>query len=358
MADADLIFKPPPIRIDAFESPPPEPLAIEWWIGDYNLQEETDRMGEGVKVCVIDTGIDQTHATSGVLKGAIVDARDFTNSPNGIRDMVFHGTACASVIGGRGKLQGVAPRCLIYVAKGLGDSGGGDDRGLIAAIKWGVAQGCHIISNSWGSPLPSQALAQAVRDAEAAGVAMLFAAGNSGPDATDYPGAQEEVIALGALDRVKKLADFSNTGTYVDTVAPGVKMRMASLNGGYREASGTSFACPWFAGLLARRYSMELAAYGEIRTKGHEAINALLEKTCDDLGTAGRDPEYGYGVAKPKSFLEVVPPPPPPGEPGEPIIDVSVGPLRFRLPGPAGGLTVTFANAETEAATIEALRGL
>lgn len=329
-------FKIPPIVIDQMSVPPEILAGPEWYLADYSLHEPVAHMGEGIRWGIVDTGMDPQHAAGDVFAGAILEMRDFTGSASGTRDYAGHGTSVAQVVGGRGNLPGVAPKVELLIAKGLDDQGSGQDGWLDAALTWCVTNGCHGINCSWGASLPSARITARVKWANEKGVICVFAAGNSGPDSPEWPASQEEGIAQGAIDRRKLLANFSSTGNYVDAVGPGVKMRMAGRNGSVTEASGTSFAAPWLSGLLARRLSAELAVFGEIRTKGSAGVNALLATACDDLGTGGRDPEYGHGVPLPKKFLAVAAPEPPaPPTPG-PGTGFWLGPLHF--PSMAGGV--------------------
>ncbi|TWT38706.1 Major intracellular serine protease precursor [Blastopirellula retiformator] len=108
--------------------------------------------GEGIKVGVVDTGVDETHPE---VQESLVDARDFSGSRSGPVDVDGHGTHVASTIAG--KHVGVAPRAKLYIAKALGDNGSGSDRAVANAIFWLIDQGVDIINMSLGSPSPSPA---------------------------------------------------------------------------------------------------------------------------------------------------------------------------------------------------------
>lgn len=320
---AEPIFRFPPVIIHSLSAPPDALAGPEWWVADWSLEKPlgaADAMGEGILVGILDTGMDPTHAASGALAGAVAGGRNFTSaSQTDFTDRVGHGTAVASVVAGRAPhLQGIAPSARIMVAKVLGDQGEGSDQGVAAGLSWLASQGCHVINGSLGGPINSPRIKQVVESIDAAGILQIYAAGNSGAGAVDFPAALDACGSAGAVDRRKVVARFSNTGNYVDAVAPGVEMRMAFARGGYSIMSGTSFASPWLSGLIARRLAIELKVLGAVKTRSTAALMGLFERYCDDLGTDGRDPEYGYGFLNPATFLDVQKPAPPPVVPPSP----------------------------------------
>ncbi|MFF3553277.1 S8 family serine peptidase [Streptomyces tsukubensis] len=224
--------------------------------------------GTGVKIAVLDTGIDDTHPD---LTGKVAQARNFTDSPDA-RDQRGHGTHVASTAAGtgaasNGKYKGVAPGATLLNGKVLGDWGGGTTSGVIAGIDWAVAQGADIVNMSLGgSNGPGiDPLEEAVnRYSAEKGVLFAVAAGNWGPHAktVDSPGSAEAALTVGAVDHNDKLADFSARGPEryegllkPDVTAPGVDVTAAvpTVNGqsGYAANSGTSMAAPHAAGAAA-----------------------------------------------------------------------------------------------------------
>jgi len=206
--------------------------------------------GQGVKLVVIDTGIDMTHPElSGIIKGgwnAISTAATF-NDDNG------HGTHCAGTIAAKDDDQGVvgvAPKIDLYGVKVLDENGSGTFDDVIAGMLWAVENKMEIASMSLGASQGNQALADAVEAMRKAGVILIAAAGNSG-GSVGYPAAYPGAISIAASDSKDKLAGFSSRGPSVAAIAPGVNVKSTYMGGSYDTLSGTSMATPHVAGLAA-----------------------------------------------------------------------------------------------------------
>ncbi len=206
--------------------------------------------GKGVKLVVIDTGIDMTHPElSGIIKGgwnAISTAATF-NDDNG------HGTHCSGTIAAKDDDQGVvgvAPQIDLYGVKVLDANGSGTFDDVIAGMLWAVENKMEVASMSLGAGSGNQALADAVEAMRKGGVILIAAAGNSG-GSVGFPAAYPGAIAVAASDKTDKLASFSSRGPQVAVIAPGVDVKSTYMGGGYDTLSGTSMATPHVAGLTA-----------------------------------------------------------------------------------------------------------
>ncbi|MEV3968151.1 S8 family peptidase [Streptomyces sp. NPDC050698] len=234
--------------------------------------------GKGVKVAVLDTGIDTTHPD---LASAVKASKNFT-ATGSTDDMAGHGTHVAATLAGSGvrsggRYKGVAPGAGILNTKVLDDNGEGSDSGVIAGLEWAAGQGAKVANLSLGQvDTPGEDPVEAAVNAlsKSTGMLTVAAAGNEGPDAgtVDSPGAAESALTVGAVDGEDRLADFSSTGPTADTAlkpdltAPGVAIVSArAAHGylgdpaadGYVSMSGTSMATPHAAGaaaILAQRH--------------------------------------------------------------------------------------------------------
>lgn len=231
--------------------------------------------GKGVKVAVLDTGIDATHPD---LKDRIDAEKNFSGSgaADDVVDRAGHGTHVASTIAGSGaesggKYKGVAPGARLLVGKVLDDSGEGEESGIIAGMQWAVTEGAKVVSLSLGGEdTPgTDPIEQAVNDLSAgSGTLFVIAAGNEGPDAgtVGSPGSAAAALTVGAVDRQDAMADFSSRGPTADgtlkpdITAPGVDIVAAKAAegwmgdpaaDGYVTMSGTSMATPHVAGAAA-----------------------------------------------------------------------------------------------------------
>lgn len=208
--------------------------------------------GKGIKVAVLDTGIDTDHPD---LAEAVTDHKDFTG--DGIEDANGHGSHCAGIIGARLNnvgFVGVAPQCKLLIGKVLNNSGSGSYEWIAAGIDWAVAQGADIISMSLGGPSTEPGLHRSIHSALAEGRSIICAAGNQGSfgvNTIGYPGRYGSVITIAAHDPQGNPAGFSSRGGEIDFMAPGTQIWSTYKNGGYAELSGTSMATPFVAGMAA-----------------------------------------------------------------------------------------------------------
>lgn len=237
---------------------------------------EAGLTGKGVKVAVLDTGVDAGHPD---LAGRVSETRSFIEGQE-VADRNGHGTHVTSTVGGSGagsagKEQGVAPGAALAVGKVLSDQGTGTESQIIAGMEWAARDvDAKIVSMSLGSSEPSDGtdpMAQAVNALSAeTGALFVIAAGNSGaPGSIGSPGAADAALTVGAVDSADQAAYFTSKGPRYgdqglkpDVSAPGVdilaaRSRLVAGSGLYTSMSGTSMATPHVAGvaaLLAERH--------------------------------------------------------------------------------------------------------
>ena len=212
-----------------------------------------------------------------------------------------HGTHVAGIVAaeddGSG-VVGVAPEVALYALKVLGADCSGFYSDVIAALQWAVDNKIQVTNNSYGSSDdPGVTVKAAFDNAYAAGVLHVAAAGNSGTaagteDNVIYPARWASVIAVAATDNKSdnNRATWSSTGPAVELAAPGVDVYSTYYwNDNYVTMSGTSMASPHVAGTAA----LVMVAYpGWTNVQ----VRSQLQRTADDLGVAGKDNLYGYGL--------------------------------------------------------------
>ncbi|GAA3079561.1 S8 family peptidase [Streptosporangium carneum] len=259
--------------------------------------------GKGVKVAVLDTGVDATHRD---LAGRVKQTRVFTGDPN-VNDAHGHGThVAATIAGGVGK-KGVAPGAELIIGKVLGDDGSGTLSGVIEGMEWAAAEGASVINMSLGGDVTdgTDPLSVAVDNlTERTGALFVVAAGNDGAAySVGSPGAATSALTVGAVDGKDVIADFSSRGPRLDDApkpdltAPGVGIVAARAAGTgmgqpvdehYTAASGTSMATPHVAGaaaILKQRHPEWKA--GQIKDALMDSATTVAGQQVDDAG-AGR----------------------------------------------------------------------
>ncbi|MGY0007463.1 S8 family serine peptidase [Micromonospora sp. I033] len=230
--------------------------------------------GAGVKVGVIDTGVDQTHPD---LAGRVAAAENFTSDPDTL-DRVGHGTHVASTIAGgaaasQGRYQGMAPGATLYSAKVCVEEGC-PESAILAGMTWAAQQGVKVANLSLGGPdsPDTDPIEAALADlTHRYGVLFVVAAGNSGEageSTVNSPGGVTEALTVGAVTKTGELAGFSSRGPRAgdagvkpDVTAPGVGIVAARSstsdlpqndeNPQYTGMNGTSMATPHVAGAAA-----------------------------------------------------------------------------------------------------------
>ncbi|MBI5244868.1 MAG: S8 family peptidase [Elusimicrobia bacterium] len=250
--------------------------------------------GEGVKVAVVDTGIDCGHPD---LKGRCAGGVNYVDKAKPPMDDNSHGThvsgTIAAVKDGKG-VVGVAPKAQLYAVKVLDSEGSGSLFDIIKGLIWCANNGMQVANLSLGSPVGSTLLRLAAAYAKARGVTIVAAAGNEG-GAVGYPAAYGGVIAVSALDSDDKIAEFSSRGKEVALIAPGVGIKSSVPGGKYDFYDGTSMAAPHVAGLAALAVSRG--------AKGHDAVLAALKKAAEPIKGLGPN-EQGAGVVNAGKLVE------------------------------------------------------
>ncbi len=258
----------------------------------------------GVKVGIVDTGIDAAHED---LVGKRVDCGGVTSFPFlglfGGNAAITDGSKCTddndhgshvagtiAAIANNGKgVAGVAFNSSLSICKALDSGGSGSTTGVANCITYLKNKGVKVISMSLGGGA-SATLQAAVQGAwnNGNGAVIVAAAGNDGNSTLNYPAAYPEVVSVAATDSNDAHASFSNVNSDVEIAAAGVNVLSVKRGGGYMTLSGTSMATPHVAGVVALiRFHNPTWTAAQARTK--------LDASVDDLGAVGRDSTFGFG---------------------------------------------------------------
>ena len=267
---------------------------MQWHLGHLDMAAAWDiSEGEGVTVAVIDTGVDATHPDLG---DAVVAGIDLTGSGgDGTVAHDDHGTAMAGLIAARGQgqdgVRGIAPASTILpvaVSDGASSAEG---------MRWATDHGADVINVSGGTDLTDDpAVREAVAYALSQDVVVVASAGNNSGPRINFPGAYGGVITVSATTQQDRLTDVSSYGPEIDLAAPGDVTTIAPDGGYYQTGGGTSSATAITSGVVA----LVRAEFPDLDAAN--VVNRMIA-TGRDIGPAGDDDEFGFGLVDPVAAL-------------------------------------------------------
>ena len=247
--------------------------------------------GGGVTIGLIDTAINPGHAAfaNGQVEVVRLSAAELPESGR------QHGTAVAALLAGAAdsRTPGLMPGAEIIAVDAFHKGSRHDDRSgvyeLLRSLDLLSRRGVEVTNMSLAGP-PNVLLEELVRKLAGDGMVIVAAAGNGGPNAAPaYPAAYPEVIAVTAVDRVKRPYRRAGRGEHIDIAAPGVEVWTAASVSGARPKTGTSFAAPFVTAAAA----LIKSANGDASAAD---IRDALGKSAEDLGDPGKDPVFGWGL--------------------------------------------------------------
>lgn len=264
----------------------------------------------GKKICVIDSGLDLPHEDMGTRFGTI-NGTNNSGTGNWYDEGGPHGTHVAGTIAalnnGLGVRGVIGSDPSMHIVKVFNASGWGYSSSLVAAIETCADNGADVVNMSLGGSGSSQTEANAMQNLYNQGVLLIAAAGNDGSaysstDAMSYPASYNAVVSVAAVDSNKGLASFSQKNSQVEIAAPGVNVLSTypegtGSQGNYGNMSGTSMASPHVAGVAALVWS-------HYPSCSATQIRGALNASAEDLGSAGRDVRFGYGLVQAKDAID------------------------------------------------------
>jgi Subtilase family len=285
---------PAPLQLPALP-PLPHGDPAQYAIAKLHLTEAHKiATGAGVLVAVIDSQIDTGHPDLGGTIAGSYDAVGNREKPD------EHGTEMTGAIVAHRKLLGVAPRARILAIHAFSpetqSSAQTTTAHILAGIDWAIAKGARVINMSFAGPY-DPLLSHALKKAHDKGIVLVAAAGNAGPQSPPlYPAADENVIAVTAVDENDKLLPQANQGPHIALAAPGVNVLEPAPGGAYGYTTGTSVASAHVSGVAAliieRDPGIDVATLEEV-----------LYSSARDLGPKGRDSQFGFGLVDPLHAL-------------------------------------------------------
>eukprot|EP00934_Nitzschia_sp_Nitz4_P008042 Nitzschia sp. Nitz4//scaffold32_size149145//290//2089//NITZ4_002858-RA/size149145-processed-gene-0.111-mRNA-1//-1//CDS//3329548006//8032//frame0 len=250
--------------------------------------------GEGVKVCIIDSGLRATHED---IRGIdpLTGSDDFVTPWH--EDGVGHGTHVAGIIAAQSNsvgVVGVAPGVSLHIVRffdAYGIPTYASD--LITAMNACADAGANVINMSLGGPVFQSAESYTAYSLRSQGILLVASSGNDGDEsnAASYPAEYPDVMSVAALNSKSEIAHFSTYNDLVDVAAPGVDVWSTYKSGdsSYFPMSGTSMAAPHVAAAAALLWSA-------FSSKSVDEIRSALEQSAIDKGACGKDPLFGHGL--------------------------------------------------------------
>jgi hypothetical protein len=281
-----------------------------------HAQKISRNYGAGIKVAVLDTGIDTTHPMFTNRLAPSAEWKDFVDNDSNPQevgttsDRAFgHGTGVAGII-----LQ-VAPRATILPVRVLDKTGMGNLDAVVQGIDWALQRGVQVINLSLGSSTNTTALQQVVQLAASRGVYIVASAGNEGlsggvtfPAATTFgTGTVGYVFGIASANNTDILSSFSNYGTTVFGIAPGESLYSAFPGNRLAAMTGTSFAAPIYSGALALGLK-ELPAGGNAAAFSSYMIDTMRRGSIYSDNTPVRGSvNFGYGRIQLENLIRNLP---------------------------------------------------
>lgn len=272
--------------------------------------------GKGVKVGVLDTGIDVDHPDL-IVSGGIctLDKAEYCSKVVSYDDDSGHGTHVAGVIAAKQNnigIVGIAPNVELFAIKALG-KGGGSSTSIAKGIEWAIENNIDILNLSIVTLGPDTIIQSFIEIAYNQNMIIIGAAGNEGDrinsDTVQYPSKYEQVISVSAVDINKAVLSNSSQGPKVELAAPGGKIvstfpkeldNFDTSADGYYTLTGTSMATPHVTGIAAL-YKERFPSFSNSK------IRELLSSHAEDLGPVGRDVQYGFGLVQYQNNIDEIP---------------------------------------------------
>jgi subtilisin family serine protease len=279
-----------------------------WQISAFDLPKAwTYSEGQGVTIGVLDTGCDLEHPD---LQGNVLEGYNVLNPDKKPIDRNDHGTHITGSICALNNdlgIIGVAPQSKVVPIKVLDDHGLGELKNVAKGIMYGIERKVDMMCLSLGSVKPVASLRKSIKKAYELGIPVFCAGGNIRKEMDAlYPARYPETIAISALDKNFRRADFSNTSRQnIDFLAPGVDILSTVKDGWYATFSGSSTAVPFAVGVAALLLSAKRNKDIKIKLAGPEDYRLAFRDHGTELDKYDGDKLFaGYGIIEPDKLVE------------------------------------------------------
>ncbi|MEK8051597.1 S8 family serine peptidase [Ideonella sp. DXS22W] len=261
-------------------------IGSQWHLGRIQAPSAWDTsQGGGVTIAILDSGVLPTHPDLRQVAGW-----NMVDNNSNTADVTGHGTsvagAAAAIANNASGVAGVAGAASVMPIRVADSTGYAYYSTIASGLSWAADRGARVANVSFAGVYASAAVQSAAQYFRSKGGLVVVSAGNTGSN--DGSPAVTSMIPVSATDSADVRASWSSYGNYVAVAAPGVGIWTTAADGSYRAASGTSFAAPVTAGVVALMMATNPAL-------GPSQVESLLYGTATDLGGAGRDIYYGHG---------------------------------------------------------------
>jgi len=284
---------------------------IGWSLNSFGIPKIWQKTrGKGINIAIIDTGVDLNNQD---LESSIVSSYNVLTSNDDVQDTDGHGTYCSSIVASRGcnKMIGVAPESNLVIIKITKDSRNFNDNNLLKGINKAIELGADIISISLGSSFENIGISQLIKQSILDGKIFIAAAGNMTPHVL-YPADMPGMISVNAASIENRQADYGNSkftlGIYrahgpknilhegITIVAPGDYIDAYGLSNNIETITGTSFAAPYVAGVIALLLSQK-------PNLNHHEIRKMLIDTANKNVNSFSKEYWGAGIIDPIKLI-------------------------------------------------------
>lgn len=241
------------------------------------VKEMFQLSGKGIKIAVLDTGIDRINPN---FNDAVIEISDFCDPQQGTaQDVDGHGSHIAGIIGARGKLKGLAPVSDLHIGRIMTHSWLLADAPLTKGIHWAIHNRVDIISISCGFKYEDKAMMAAIQQAHRQNIIVVAAIGNkgeAGEEAGGFPARWPAVLSVGSVNSENQRSEFTDMSDALDILAPGENIESVVLEGKYDKGSGTSQATAYVSGFMC--LALEFCKKNNI-TYSPDMIREVMVKT-------------------------------------------------------------------------------
>ena len=266
----------------------------QWNLRAINLIKNEASSEAPVKIEILDSGISYTDDIDVIEHVNLIPGEEDVSIL--YEDSTGHGTGIGGMIAAKDNgegISGINPNVELYSVKALDENLESPLSRIVEGIYWGIENEMDIINMSFGTPVYSEVLRQAIVDAYDAGILLIAAAGNTPGAAVQYPAAFPEVVAVGSTNAEGQLADHTSFGSELELLAPGEQIVTTGLFYGVLETKGTSIAAAQVTGVASLLMERD-------KEKSPEFIRQLLRKSAkniliDEEKTAGLI-DHGYAL--------------------------------------------------------------